>query len=527
MHGFIRSLRYTVRLLLKSPGFTITAVLILGFGIGANAAIFSLIDAVLLKPAPYPEPDRLVTISMPVQNIDVMGFDYPDFLDICAAQHSFDNLSISCGDSFDLTGKREPERLRVVFASPSLFKLTRRSFVLGRPFLDDEDKPGSSPVVNSARFYYHQDHNGNVTLITDLSGKAIEGYSYDPFGGVRAYDAHGNPLSGSALQNYFLFQGRELISQLNIYDFRNRAYCATLGRFLQMDPLRFGGGNHLYRFAGNDPVTGSDPLGLSEFDTIQTDGAGGDLPGMTVEGQAPPEQLAPVTVSGDPTTGGATWTVLDPGPSFGPVIGTLEGQNVRVYRPAAKRSSPPVHTPPWDASTVVALDANNAIWQNFSKGIQEFSGAFNTQIAINHAISNVAAFALTGGIDGLIDLGAAGVGESAATEVIESELGGIRLAQKLGKAGEDAVGITGPKVRIEIPGSDRMRIPDALTGTTLTEVKNVSSLSYTRQLRDFATYSQANSLKFDLWVRPTTQLSGPLKEAVANGQITLRVIPGL
>jgi len=61
MHGFLASVRYCLRLLLKSPGFTITAVLILGFGIGANTAIFSLIDTVLLRPLAYPETDRLVT----------------------------------------------------------------------------------------------------------------------------------------------------------------------------------------------------------------------------------------------------------------------------------------------------------------------------------------------------------------------------------------------------------------------------------------------------------------------------------
>ena len=67
MGRLLPSLRYTLRLLLKSPGFTITAVLILGFGIGTNTAIFSLIDAVILKPLPYPEPDRLVRVCEPYQ----------------------------------------------------------------------------------------------------------------------------------------------------------------------------------------------------------------------------------------------------------------------------------------------------------------------------------------------------------------------------------------------------------------------------------------------------------------------------
>jgi hypothetical protein len=96
----------------------------------------------------------------------------------------------------------------------------------------------------------------------------------------------------------------------------------------------------------------------------------------------------------------------------------------------------------------------------------------------------------------------------------------------LGQEGEEAVGVTGPKVAIQIPGSDQIRIPDALSSTTLTEVKNVASQSYTQQLQDFVTYSQQNRLTFELYVRPSTQLSGPLQQAVANGDVVLKYIPG-
>ena len=115
-------------------------------------------------------------------------------------------------------------------------------------------------------------------------------------------------------------------------------------------------------------------------------------------------------------------------------------------------------------------------------------------------------------------MGAAGAGSA--------ELSGTALAQSLGQAGEDAVGIAGPKVSIEIPGSGQIRIPDALTESTLTEVKNAGSLSFTQQLRDFTTYSQAKGLDFQLYVRPSTQLSGPLQQAITSGQIKLNFIPG-
>ncbi|MCK4797179.1 MAG: hypothetical protein KAT05_07340, partial [Spirochaetes bacterium] len=97
--------------------------------------------------------------------------------------------------------------------------------------------------------------------------------------------------------------------------------------------------------------------------------------------------------------------------------------------------------------------------------------------------------------------------------------------QQLGKLGEKAVGNIGPKVRINVNG--RVRIPDGLTRTTLSEVKNVQSQSFTRQLRDFYNYANSSNLKFDLYVRPSTKLSGPLMQEIQNGNIFIHVIPGV
>jgi hypothetical protein len=135
MHGLLASVRYTVRLLLKSPGFTVTAVLILGFGIGANTAIFSAIDTVILKPLPCPDPSSLVQIFLTYQDKED-SIDYPDYLDICAAQHSFRSLAAVCDSALDLTGSGTPERLHVDFISASMFGVTGHPFILGRPFTD-------------------------------------------------------------------------------------------------------------------------------------------------------------------------------------------------------------------------------------------------------------------------------------------------------------------------------------------------------------------------------------------------------
>jgi hypothetical protein len=83
-------LRYTIRVLLKSPGFAITAVLILGFGIGVNTAVFSLIDAVLLKPLPFPESTQLTEVFMDRANSPFIRIGYPIFEDLSRDQHSFD-----------------------------------------------------------------------------------------------------------------------------------------------------------------------------------------------------------------------------------------------------------------------------------------------------------------------------------------------------------------------------------------------------------------------------------------------------
>lgn len=107
--------------------------------------------------------------------------------------------------------------------------------------------------------------------------------------------------------------------------------------------------------------------------------------------------------------------------------------------------------------------------------------------------------------------------------VVRGGVGPVRLGQA-GEAAVRAVEDIGPKIRVLVGG--RGRIPDGLTDTVLSEVKNVSSLSYTQQLRDFATYAQNTGRQFDLWVRNSTTLTPALQEAVANETINLRFIPG-
>src|ERR1700722_15570989 len=104
-------LRYSARQLLKSPGFTVTAIVILGFSIGLSTAIFSLIDAVILKPLPFPNSERLVEVCEPHQHHPFSVFDYPDYVDMAAAQHTFDALALETGRTVDLRTKGEAQLL--------------------------------------------------------------------------------------------------------------------------------------------------------------------------------------------------------------------------------------------------------------------------------------------------------------------------------------------------------------------------------------------------------------------------------
>ena len=118
-------------------------------------------------------------------------------------------------------------------------------------------------ISPTGALYYLQDGNQNVTTITDSTGAVQERYTYDVYGAVTITDGSGNSLSVSGVGNRFMFTGREFLAPVGLYDYRNRVYSATLGRFLQTDPIRFQAGDiNIYRYVGNGPVNGIDAMGL-------------------------------------------------------------------------------------------------------------------------------------------------------------------------------------------------------------------------------------------------------------------------
>jgi putative ABC transport system permease protein len=174
----VPNLRYILRLLAKSPGFTITAVLILGFGIGTNTAIFSLIQTVVVNALPFANADRLAHVTQPKENDRFWsGISYLDYLDVSMASHTLDTLAISNWDFFDLSGPTIPERVTAIYATPTLFRLTGLPFILGRPFTEDEDKPGGLLVVVLSESAWRSRFNADPQIIgknVALSGQSFQ-----------------------------------------------------------------------------------------------------------------------------------------------------------------------------------------------------------------------------------------------------------------------------------------------------------------------------------------------------------------
>jgi len=146
-----QDLRYGARMLLKQPGFTLIAMLTLALGVGANAAIFSVVNAVLLRPLPFREAGQLMMLgTVDTREGDgLRSVSYPNFVDWRAQSGSFERLAAFRVRSFTLTGSGEPARLNGVVASAELFALLGVSPSLGRSFRAEEDNAGASVVILS------------------------------------------------------------------------------------------------------------------------------------------------------------------------------------------------------------------------------------------------------------------------------------------------------------------------------------------------------------------------------------------
>ena len=147
MSTMLQDLKFAIRMLVKSPGFTVVAILTLALGIGANTAIFSVVNAVLLRPLPFKNPSQLVVMRESYKLVGNVSVSYPNFLDWRQRSHSFSALAAVEARGFNLSGVAQPENIGGYAVSPNFLALVGVRPILGRDFLPSEENQGTAPVI--------------------------------------------------------------------------------------------------------------------------------------------------------------------------------------------------------------------------------------------------------------------------------------------------------------------------------------------------------------------------------------------
>ena len=166
MSLWLKELRHSVRTLRQSPGFTAVAILTLAIGIGANTAIFSFVDAMLLKPLPYPDADRIVRVMEKPPRGARNGISTLNFLDWQRDNTVFDFMSAQTGDAVTLTGASEPIQLRGALVSAGYFKVFGAEPELGRTFLPGEDELGKHHVAVISHAVWASQFGSDPSIVT-------------------------------------------------------------------------------------------------------------------------------------------------------------------------------------------------------------------------------------------------------------------------------------------------------------------------------------------------------------------------
>jgi predicted permease len=184
LESLLQDLRFGLRMLRKNPGFTAVAVLTLALGIGANTAVYSVIDGVLLNPLPFPETNRLVAVHSKLPRYPHLGVSYPNFLDWQRESRSFEELAAWRGDEFTLSGSGGSELISGEMVSSNFFASLRVKPVLGGYFGPEEDRLGAAPVAVISEGLWKR-HFGSDP---DICGKTmtLNGKAYTITGVIRS-----------------------------------------------------------------------------------------------------------------------------------------------------------------------------------------------------------------------------------------------------------------------------------------------------------------------------------------------------
>ena len=169
MGSLLKDIRYAIRLLIRKPGFTAVAVVTLALGIGANTMIFSVVNAILLNPLPFPDSERLVRLGESHGNYSG-NFTYASFIDLGNETETIENISAARFWSDNLTDGNEPEQVSIMLVSANFFRAFGVHPQLGRTFLPEEDTPGRDKVVVMSHRLWQRRYGGDPNVI----GKTIK-----------------------------------------------------------------------------------------------------------------------------------------------------------------------------------------------------------------------------------------------------------------------------------------------------------------------------------------------------------------
>jgi predicted permease len=180
-----QDLRFGLRMLAKSPGFTVIAVLTLALGIGANTALFSVVNGVLLNPLPYPHPEELVTVHASKPNFSQGSISYPNFRDWQRDNKTLSAFAVSRGTGFNMTGRGDAEEMRAELVSSDFFPLLGVKPVIGRLFAPHEDEVGREPLVIISEGFWARKFGSRP----DVLGKTLtlDGRNYTIIGVLPAH----------------------------------------------------------------------------------------------------------------------------------------------------------------------------------------------------------------------------------------------------------------------------------------------------------------------------------------------------
>ncbi len=199
-----QDIRYGMRMLWKNSGISAIVILALALGIGANSAIFSVVNTVLLRPLPFDHSDQLVFLNEKSPVLDEMSISYPNFTDWREHNQSFEKIGVYNRGSYNLTGNGDPERIVTVQMSADMFNVLRVNALHGRVFTNDEDKPGGTPVVVLSYGLWQRRFGGQTSILNQAI--TLNNKSYTVIGIMP--DTFGGPSPGSSRAEMFVPVGQ-------------------------------------------------------------------------------------------------------------------------------------------------------------------------------------------------------------------------------------------------------------------------------------------------------------------------------